>query len=261
MVTARHCQSLGRRFDSVPADTCDTAFVVPWVKPDLSVWFQSDFTDESERTLDSPRHGAARACPWLSTALIAGSVRRGKGEDRQSQRRSQGAGWGSGHPRLSGWGLGEKVRRWFWIVDASPLGSIVRKPRDRKDSPISGNKRKQHTHREGLDNLSSTIRGGYLPLSAPPFRSSPSATASLSGHVEGFCLNYWVSVHSEHFGCIRNPVSLSTPGWVLTSSVGQSEWLLIPRSSVRFRQKLRTQICMDLSYIDPQSRVLNYCFK
>jgi len=26
-------------------------------------------------------------------------------------------------------------------------------------------------------------------------------------------------------------------------------------------QKPRTQIYMDLSYIDPQSRVLNYCFK
>ena len=36
-----------------------------------------------------------------------------------------------------------------------------------------------------------------------------------------------------------------------TSSVGQSAGLLIPRSSVQFRQKLknpRIQICMDLSY-------------
>jgi hypothetical protein len=39
----------------------------------------------AEQTLDSPRHGAARACPWLSTALGAGSVRRGRGEDRYSQ--------------------------------------------------------------------------------------------------------------------------------------------------------------------------------
>ena len=46
-----------------------------------------------------------------------------------------------------------------------------------------------------------------------------------------------------------------------TSSVGQSAGLLILRSSVRFRQKLkklRTQIYMDLRYIDPQTRVLNY---
>jgi len=50
-------------------------------------WVEEDFTypwDPSiqemlpsfriERTLDLPRHGAARACPWLSTALVAGSV-------------------------------------------------------------------------------------------------------------------------------------------------------------------------------------------
>ena len=41
-------------------------------------------------------------------------------------------------------------------------------------------------------------------------------------------------------------------------SVGQSEGLLIPRLSVRFRLKLKTQTHMDLSYIDPQLRVLNY---
>jgi len=38
----------------------------------------------------------------------------------------------------------------------------------------------------------------------------------------------------------------------------------IPRSSFRFQQKLRkptARIYMDLSYIDPQARVLNYCFK
>ena len=49
-----------------------------------------------------------------------------------------------------------------------------------------------------------------------------------------------------------------------TSSVGQSTGLLILRSSVRFRQKLkklRTQIYMDLRYIDPQARVLNYFYK
>ena len=46
-----------------------------------------------------------------------------------------------------------------------------------------------------------------------------------------------------------------------TNSVGQSAGLLIPRLSVRFRQKLkksRTQIYIDLSYIEPQARVLNY---
>jgi len=44
-------------------------------------------TDESEPTLDLPKHGAARACPWLSTALVAGSVRRGREGDRCNQRR------------------------------------------------------------------------------------------------------------------------------------------------------------------------------
>ena len=49
-----------------------------------------------------------------------------------------------------------------------------------------------------------------------------------------------------------------------TSSVGRSAGLLILRSSVRFRQKLkkpRTQIYMDLRYIDPQARVLNYFYR
>ena len=51
-----------------------------------------------------------------------------------------------------------------------------------------------------------------------------------------------------------------------TNLVGQSAGLSVPRSSVRFRQKLknpRTEIrgYMDLRYIDPQARVLNYCFK
>ena len=49
-----------------------------------------------------------------------------------------------------------------------------------------------------------------------------------------------------------------------TSKVGQSAGLLITRSSVRFQQKfqkLRTQIYMDLSYVDPQARVLNCCYK
>ena len=49
-----------------------------------------------------------------------------------------------------------------------------------------------------------------------------------------------------------------------TSSVVQSAGLLIPRSSVLFWQKIkkpRTQTYMDLSYIDPQTRILNYCYK
>ena len=54
------------------------------------------------------------------------------------------------------------------------------------------------------------------------------------------------------------------PGRCKTSSVCQSAGLLIPRSSVRFRQKLkqsRTQIYMDLNYMDHQAKVLNYCNK
>jgi len=37
-------------------------------------------TNEAERTLDLPKHGAARACPWLpvSTVLVAASVPRGR---------------------------------------------------------------------------------------------------------------------------------------------------------------------------------------
>jgi len=49
-------------------------------------------TYETERTLDLPRHGAVRACPWLSTALVAGSIVRGRGGDWYSQRRSEGVG-------------------------------------------------------------------------------------------------------------------------------------------------------------------------
>jgi len=40
------------------------------------------FTDEGERTLDLPKHGTARVWPWLSMALVAGPVRRGRGADR-----------------------------------------------------------------------------------------------------------------------------------------------------------------------------------
>ena len=72
-----------------------------WVAKDFAHWDHSTqdiissfmaLTNEAERTLDLPRHGAARACPWLSTALVAGSVRRGRGGDRYSQRRSESEG-------------------------------------------------------------------------------------------------------------------------------------------------------------------------
>jgi len=50
-----------------------------------------------------------------------------------------------------------------------------------------------------------------------------------------------------------------------TSSANQSVGLSILRSSIWFWQKLkknpRSQIYMNLSYIDPQASVLNYCFK
>ena len=65
-------------------------------------------------------------------------------------------------------------------------------------------------------------------------------------------------------GCLPDLTQYSHPTRCKTSSVGQSTGLLILRSSVRFRQKLkkpRTQIYMDLSYIDPLARVLNYCYK
>ena len=41
-------------------------------------------------------------------------------------------------------------------------------------------------------------------------------------------------------------------------SVGQSEGLSIPRSSVRFRLNPIPQILMNLNFIDPPTRVLNY---
>jgi len=50
---------------------------------------------------------------------------------------------------------------------------------------------------------------------------------------------------------------------VKSAELGRAR-LSISRSSLRIRQKVqkpRTQIYMDLNYIDPQARVLNYCFK
>ena len=71
------------------------------------------------------------------------------------------------------------------------------------------------------------------------------------------------SVSLTHIPCLL-PVSMSLYlRRCKTSSLGQSAWLSIPRSSVWFRQELRkprSQIYMDLSYIDSQARVLNYCF-
>ena len=83
-----------------------------WVAEDFTHWDHSTqdiissfmaLTNEAEpwQTLDLPRHGAVRACPWFSMASVAGSVRRGRGWDQYSQRRSEGGWWGSGHPRLS----------------------------------------------------------------------------------------------------------------------------------------------------------------
>jgi len=66
--------------------------------------------------------------------------------------------------------------------------------------------------------------------------------------------------------CALPPLYHSVSETMKTSSVCQPESAgqLILRSSVRFRQKLkkpRTRICMDLRYIDPQAKVLNYCYK
>ena len=50
----------------------------------LSIQWLRALIYEAERTLarDLPRHGAIRACPWLSTALVDVSVWRGRGGDR-----------------------------------------------------------------------------------------------------------------------------------------------------------------------------------
>ena len=67
----------------------------------------------------------------------------------------------------------------------------------------------------------------------------------------------WVSFtlsegsESKSEGCRSKSVSDLT---CKHGSVGQSEGLLIRGSSVRFRLMPRTQIHMDLSYIDPQSK-------
>ena len=76
--------------------------------------------------------------------------------------------------------------------------------------------------------------------------------------LQGFAIVRVSAIITEVSGTTSNPKRCKT------SSVGQSAGLLILRSSVRFRQKLkklRTQIYMDLKYIDPQARVLNYFYK
>ena len=83
------------------------------------------------------------------------------------------------------------------------------------------------------------------------------------GGVSGWCVDLACGypdsgelfIHHHHFLKLRR---------CKTSSVGQSGALVIPRLSVRFWQilkKSRTHFYMDLSYIDPQARVLNYCYK
>jgi len=67
--------------------------------------------------------------PGVSSHLVwTESARRTGLRDRYSQRRSQNAGWGSGHPRLYKGGQGEEARRYFWIVGAYPLTHSWRNP-------------------------------------------------------------------------------------------------------------------------------------
>ena len=84
-----------------------------------------------------------------------------------------------------------------------------------------------------------------------------------SPHYSGFWFafrwQFWLKERGFFVGWFPN-----YPRQYKTSSFGQSAELSIPRSSARFRQKLRnprTQIYMDLSCIDPQARALKYCFK
>jgi len=79
----------------------------------------------------------------------------------------------------------------------------------------------------------------------------------------GYNRQRWWSCHkcSEP---IETNWALFHPSRCKTSSDGQSAEMSMPRSSVRFQQKLKTpwtQICVYLSYIDPKARVLNYRFK
>ena len=95
-----------------------------------------NLTNEADRSLDLPRHGAARALPLVVNGVDCGSVRRGRGGDQYSHRRRQGARLGSGHSRFF---KGENRARWH-VGD--PLRGYVlldlplRKTRDRNDSPV-----------------------------------------------------------------------------------------------------------------------------
>jgi len=89
-----------------------------------------DVTYEAKQTLDLLRPAAAKACPWLSTALVAGSVRRGRGVV------------------YTGIGIVSDVVKVEGEDLATPgyyLRSVdTRKPRDRNNSPIWFNKTKQY---------------------------------------------------------------------------------------------------------------------
>ena len=87
-------------------------------------------------------------------------------------------------------------------------------------------------------------------LHLPPVPGSPPLSQFENKHRHGIWWNEQADTHN--------------PRQCETSSVGQSAGLIIPRSSVPFRQKLqkpRTQLCMDLNYIDPETRALSYCYK
>ena len=62
----------------------------------------------------------------------------------------------------------------------------------------------------------------------------------------------------------RDGVNLLNPRRCERSLVGHSTGLTIQRSSVRFRHKKskieKSNLHMDLNYIDPQARVLDYCY-
>ena len=92
-----------------------------------------------------------------------------------------------------------------------------------------------------------------LPLSVPP-------TVSLS-------YSQWPHVHRapkralQHIATHCNTLCVKLQDESqLIQSVRARDYL-IPRSSVRFCQKPRSQIYMDVNYIDPQSRVLSHSFK
>jgi len=88
----------------------------------------------------------ARSHQWGSCR----SVRRGRGGDQCSQRRSQGEQWWFGHTRLSEGGQGEEVRRRFSIVGACPLGSLASISWGKIIPQYRFDKTKQHTLRTSI---------------------------------------------------------------------------------------------------------------